>query len=105
VAALPDMLFGQFFCECHRHNAEMTPALHFAQWLSSRSWDAILSNVFVNYVYNVLTLQYQTMPRQIGSTQMRTQVENKAAAPRWRKNENTGGKQGSSTSLEKKGLW
>ena len=28
VAVSPDMLFGQFFCECHRHNAEMTPALH-----------------------------------------------------------------------------
>ena len=66
VAVSPDMLIGQFFCECHRHNAEMTPALHFAQWLSGRSWDAILSNVFVNYVYNILPLQYPTMSRQVG---------------------------------------
>ena len=36
VAVSPDMLIGQFFCECHRHNAEMTPALHFAQWLFVR---------------------------------------------------------------------
>ena len=66
VAVSPDMLIGQFFCECHRHNAEMTPALHFAQWLFGRSWDAILSNVFVNYVYNILPLQYPTMSRQVG---------------------------------------
>ena len=66
VAVSPDMFIGQFFCECHRHNAEMTPALHFAQRLSGRSWDAILSNVFVNYVYNVLPLQYPTMSRQVG---------------------------------------
>ena len=66
VAVSPDILFGQFFCECHRHNAEMTPALHFAQRLSGRSWDAILSNAFVNYVYNVLTLQYPTISRQVG---------------------------------------
>ena len=66
VAVSPDMLIGQFLCECHRHNAEMTPELHLAQWLSGRSWDAILSNVFVNYVYNVLPLQYPTMSRQVG---------------------------------------
>ena len=66
VAVSPDMLIGQFFCECHRQNAEMTPELHFAQWLSGRSWDAILSNVFVNYVYNILPLQYPTMSRQVG---------------------------------------
>ena len=66
VAVSPDMFIGQFFCECHRHNAEMTPALHFAQWLSGRSWDAILSNVFVNYVDNILPLQYPTMSRQVG---------------------------------------
>ena len=66
VAVSPDMFFGQFFCECHRQNAEMTPELHFAQWLSGRSWDAILSNVFVNYVYNILPLQYPTMSRQVG---------------------------------------
>ena len=66
VAVSPDILFGQFFGECRRHNAEMTPALHFAQRLSGRSWDAILSNAFVNYVYNVLTLQYPTISRQVG---------------------------------------
>ena len=66
VAVSPDMLFGQFFCECHRQNAEMTSELHVAQWLSGRSWDAILSNVFVNYVYNVLPLQYPTISRQVG---------------------------------------
>ena len=66
VAVSPDILFGQFFGECRRHNAEMTPALHFAQRLSGRSWDAILSNVFVYYVYNILTLQYPIISRQVG---------------------------------------
>jgi len=66
VAVSPDMLFGQFFCECHRQNAEMTPELHVAQWLSGRSWDAILSNVFVNYVYNILPLQHPIISRQVG---------------------------------------
>ena len=66
VAVSPDMLIGQFFCECHRQNAEMTPELHVAQWLSGRSWDAILSNVFVNYVYNILPLQHPIISRQVG---------------------------------------
>ena len=59
------LLEALIFCESHRHNAEMTAAMHFEQCLHRGSWDAILSNVFVKYVYNVLTLQYQTISRQV----------------------------------------
>ena len=40
--------------------------MHFEERLHRGSWDAILSNDFVNYVYNVLTLQYPTISRQVG---------------------------------------
>ena len=48
------------------HNAGRTAAMHFEERLHRGSWDAILSNVFVNYVYNVLPLQYPTISRQVG---------------------------------------
>jgi hypothetical protein len=40
--------------------------MHFEERLHRGSWDAILSNVFVNDVYNVLTLQYPNISRQVG---------------------------------------